>query len=283
MKHPEIIDENNIAAPRQAGQPSGPTPWGQRALEHATNLTLASPGRGSATAEEAQAAAYVRAAAEKLGITDIREQRFNGLRSIWLFMGLAFGLAMVGHAAYWLLGRVYADLPTILIMLAAFGLSFYILWRKYTYRNYPLRNTLPHGPSQNVLASLPPQGEVRRRLVLVGHLDSHRAVFWWATDFLFKFFITSTPVAMWGVAAAPLLYLLAMLTGFQPFAWVGLYLALNHFPRIVGVRDGRIAFDLAAHAVTQDALDALYANEQLDPPLPAAPAPAVQPVTIPRC
>lgn len=60
-------------------------------------------------------------------------------------------------------------------------------------------------------------------------------------------------------------------------------LALNHFPRIVGVRDGRIAFDLPAHAVTQEALDALYANEQLDPPQPAAPAPAVQPVTIPRC
>ena len=61
-------------------------------------------------------------------------------------------------------------------------------------------------------------------------------------------------------------------------------LALEHFPRIVGVRDGRIAFDLPAHAVTPQALDALYANEQLATPLPAsAPAPQVQTVNIPRC
>lgn len=60
-------------------------------------------------------------------------------------------------------------------------------------------------------------------------------------------------------------------------------LALNHFPRIVGVRDGRIAFDLPTHAVTPQALDALYANEQLDQPRPGSPAPTAQIVTIPRC
>ncbi|MBV2133970.1 phosphonate ABC transporter ATP-binding protein [Pseudomonas sp. MAP12] len=60
-------------------------------------------------------------------------------------------------------------------------------------------------------------------------------------------------------------------------------LALAHFSRIIGVRDGRIAFDLPAHEVTQEALDALYANEQLDRPLAASPLPAPQLVTIPRC
>lgn len=203
--------------------------WGRRALEHATNITLASPGRGSATEAEAKAAEYACQEAEKLGLSDIRRQPFNGLRSIWVFMALVFGLALVGHAAYWLLGPVYGTLPTVIIMLAAFGLSGFILWQKYTFRYYPLRNLLPHGPSQNVLVSIPPQGEVKQRVVLVGHLDSHRAVFWWATDFLFKFFITSSPVAMWGVAAAPVLYLLTMWTGFQPLAWIGLYLAFNHF------------------------------------------------------
>ncbi|MNN75505.1 hypothetical protein D3C81_1918130 [compost metagenome] len=60
-------------------------------------------------------------------------------------------------------------------------------------------------------------------------------------------------------------------------------LALAHFPRIVGVRDGRIAFDLPTHAVTPRALDALYANEQLDQSLPASPVPTPHVVTIPRC
>lgn len=59
-------------------------------------------------------------------------------------------------------------------------------------------------------------------------------------------------------------------------------LALAHFPRIVGIRDGRIAFDKAAATVTPEDLRQLYANEQLhgDPSAPAAPP---QVVHIPRC
>jgi phosphonate transport system ATP-binding protein len=57
-------------------------------------------------------------------------------------------------------------------------------------------------------------------------------------------------------------------------------LALAHFPRIVGVREGQIAFDRPAGEVSQDLLDALYANEQLVSPQ----APAVSPpLQIPRC
>lgn len=57
-------------------------------------------------------------------------------------------------------------------------------------------------------------------------------------------------------------------------------LALAHFPRVIGIREGRVAFDCSAEAVTEQMLDALYANEQLGSPLPPAPTLAVQ---IPRC
>ncbi|MGL4315055.1 MAG: phosphonate ABC transporter ATP-binding protein [Pseudomonas sp.] len=57
-------------------------------------------------------------------------------------------------------------------------------------------------------------------------------------------------------------------------------LALAHFPRIIGVRDGQIAFDRPAGAVTQELLDALYANEQLVSPQPPAATLSLQ---IPRC
>ncbi|BAU73468.1 phosphonate ABC transporter ATP-binding protein [Metapseudomonas furukawaii] len=60
-------------------------------------------------------------------------------------------------------------------------------------------------------------------------------------------------------------------------------LALAHFPRIVGVRDGRIAFDRPRAEVTQADLDALYANEQLRGDLPASPPVAPTVLNIPRC
>lgn len=57
-------------------------------------------------------------------------------------------------------------------------------------------------------------------------------------------------------------------------------LALAHFPRIIGIRDGQIVFDRAAADVDQALLDALYANEQLLSP--QAPALTLQ-LQIPRC
>jgi hypothetical protein len=117
----------------------------------------------------------------------------------------------------------------MLISLLAFGFSGYLLWRKSTFRRYPLPEAVPHGPSQNVIAVLPPQGEVRQKVVLVGHLDSHRAVFWFATDFLVKLFALSEPVALYGIFIAPMLYILALLTHWSAFAWMAIYIALNHF------------------------------------------------------
>ena len=57
-------------------------------------------------------------------------------------------------------------------------------------------------------------------------------------------------------------------------------LALAHFPRVIGLRDGQILFDRPAAEVDQVQLDALYANEQLlSPPVPAVSLS----VQIPRC
>jgi phosphonate transport system ATP-binding protein len=57
-------------------------------------------------------------------------------------------------------------------------------------------------------------------------------------------------------------------------------LALTHFSRIIGLRDGQVLFDLPASDVDHDLLDKLYANEQLlSPPVPVAPLS----LQIPRC
>ncbi|WP_060511440.1 phosphonate ABC transporter ATP-binding protein [Pseudomonas sp. NBRC 111124] len=58
-------------------------------------------------------------------------------------------------------------------------------------------------------------------------------------------------------------------------------LALAHFPRVIGIREGQVAFDCPAEAVTEQLLEALYANEQLGSPAQAqGPTLTVQ---IPRC
>lgn len=187
------------------------------------------PGRGSATAAEERAAAMVRQQLRRLGVEQIESQSFVGLRSLWLFLSLAFGFALGGHAAFWLLAKPSGLWTALLVSLALFGMSGYLLWRKFTFRSYPLRDLLPHGPSQNVIAVLPPQAEPLRKAVLVAHLDSHRAVFWYANDLLLRLYAVAVPLVMYGVFIAPLLYLLADLTAWGGFAYAALIFAFAQF------------------------------------------------------
>jgi hypothetical protein len=198
-----------------------------RALSHAE--LLARTPRGSATLAEKEAAEYVQAQLKVLGVKDVNLQPFQGERSMWLYFALVFGLALVGHAAYWLLRKPIGDLPATTIAVLAFSFSVYLAWSRFTLRDYPLSGSLPHAASQNVIAKIPPVSESQRRLVLMAHLDSHRAVFWFATDFIVGIFVPIAILATYGILLAIPIYILAALTHWQVFGWLGLFLACFHF------------------------------------------------------
>lgn len=201
--------------------------FAQRAMVYAQAIGAAA--RGSATVAERQAAEYTQEKFRAMGFGNVKIEPFNGLRSLWLFLALALGLALVGHAAFWLLRHPAGEYPALLVSLLAFGLSGLLIWRQFTFRDYPLKSSLPHAPSQNVIAVIPPVGEVQHRVVLVSHLDSHRAVFWFATDTLVILFALLSLVTLYGVYLAIFMYILAVLTQIQFFAWIGLALAFFHF------------------------------------------------------
>jgi len=59
-------------------------------------------------------------------------------------------------------------------------------------------------------------------------------------------------------------------------------MARAHFPRIVGLRDGRIVFDAPRDAVSDAMIAALYQNEALEP-LPLAPHETAAPLAVGAC
>lgn len=59
-------------------------------------------------------------------------------------------------------------------------------------------------------------------------------------------------------------------------------LALAHFPRVLGIRDGQVVFDLSTAEVDRQRLDALYANDQLAPPARPYSEPSTS-AWAPRC
>ena len=198
-----------------------------RALSHAQ--LLARTPRGSTTLAEKQAADYVQAQLKSIGANAVHQQPFSGERSLWLFFAMVFGLTLVGHAAFWLLSKPLGELPATVIAVLAFGFSGYMAWSRFTLRDYPLSRSLPHAASQNVIAKIPAAGEAQRRLVLMAHLDSHRAVFWFATDFLVRIFVPISITATFGIFLAIPIYILLALTHWSFLGWIGLFLAGLHF------------------------------------------------------
>ncbi len=205
-----------------------PSSWGRRALQHARILTEATPGRGSATRLETQAAIYVHTQLKQMGY-EVRQQPFIGLRSVWFFLAMVFGFASLGHIGGPFLAYALGPWSAWGVRAALFGFAFYLMWRKFTFRSFPLRASLPQGPSQNLIAVAPASGEVRRRVVVNAHLDSHRAVIWFASDWLTRLYLFLSPVIVYGLLAAPLCYALALLTDLSIFTGLGAALGALHF------------------------------------------------------
>ena len=222
--------------------------WGQRALAYAQKFSefitvvefptdngrdksenYIHPGRGSATEAEKRASETVHQQLNYLGIDQVFTQTFKGLRSIWLFIAQAFGFALAGHGAFWLLSRPAGIWPAWIVSSIFFSFSFYVLWQKFSFREPPLHEALPQGTSQNVIASIQPTGEVSQKIILIAHLDSHRAVLWFANKTLLKFYHAAVPLVMYGIIAAPLLYLLSNLPNLTIIGYGAVFFGVFHF------------------------------------------------------
>jgi hypothetical protein len=114
------------------------------------------------------------------------------------------------------------------VSILAFAFGGFLMWRKTTFRDYPLRSSLPHGPSQNVIAVLPARGETQHKVVLTAHLDSHRAVWLFASDPLLLFYFATSLFGPYGFIVTPLLYTLSVLAHLPFLAWIGLIPLISH-------------------------------------------------------
>ena len=124
--------------------------------------------RGSGTAEEAQAAEYVRSVLDGLNIA-YEEQPFRSAASAWRPFAVMLGLAVFAT----LLAPLFSPASSLL---AAFllALSLWLTIRESLLQDTFLRRLLPQVDSRNVIGRLPPEGDAQQQIVLVAHLDTHR-------------------------------------------------------------------------------------------------------------
>jgi hypothetical protein len=162
--------------------------------------------RGSTTEGERRGAEYCGQVLRQLGLTP-QVESFTSARSIFQPHLLAAIAMLVAFVIYPLAERVGAIVAAA-ISLLALGSDLLEL----SFRNNPLRWVISKGPSQNVVATIPPAGEHRQDLVLIGHLDTQRTPLVFSTQRWVDTYKAFTTVAFVLFAAQVALYLLGAIT-----------------------------------------------------------------------
>jgi hypothetical protein len=201
--------------------------WATTAWVYAFHLARKIGPRGSATENEKLAAQFVRAEMVRFGIP-FDWQSFRSPTSAWrpfsYIMGTAVFAAIIAPLA-----NPFTGIIAALLLL----LGLWLMIRELNLRDTPLRPLLPQGKSQNVIARLASTQAVRQRVVLVGHLDSHRTPYFHQTTERQHLFSLILILAFVGL---PLNALLFLLLSFTEWVWpyfVAMPLILLHLSGVV--------------------------------------------------
>lgn len=125
--------------------------------------------RGSCTEGEELALDYVADRLAQMGYEPMAHT-FESVRSAWMPLVLSSALGLLSAGLFIALPSRAADAVALVLVLA-------VLWstvRELGHRSSALRWFLPRSPSRNVIAVAPPAGEVRRRVLITSHVDTHR-------------------------------------------------------------------------------------------------------------
>ena len=176
-------------------------------MDHIRYLSEEIGPRGSTTPMEAQAAQYAAQVLQKLELDPVIET-FRSARSNWHPYALFSGL-MIASSLFFSFGDRWGTVVALLLSL--FSLLSAIL--ELSFRPNPLRWILPTGDSQNAWASIPPSGKPAKKVVLMGHLDTHRTPLAFSTDAWVKVFGILVPL---GLVSSILLIILLIIGLFDP-------------------------------------------------------------------
>ena len=198
--------------------------WAERAYDHVRALAVDIGPRPSTREGERRAAEYALDVLTRAGLASPHLETFTSGRSTYRPYTWAFVAGLLGHALAVLpfpsflseKGRV-GRVGRLSLAAALNALGAWAFFREATLRGHWGRKLSPTGPSQNVVGVVKPRDEVRQRVVLFGHLDTHRTpVFYSSARWLWVFGQSLTGALVSLVGSAFLYTLLALLGATPP-------------------------------------------------------------------
>jgi hypothetical protein len=188
------------------------------AMTHLKHLAVTIGPRGSTTPQERQAAKYAQQHFETLGLQTHWEE-FIAPKTGWRPFSVAAIIGLGSVLLFWLGGQIGALVAGVVMVIT----SASVFMEMYFQPN-PLRILMPKAPSQNVWACIPAANEVTRRVLIVGHIDTHRTPWVFSSVNRLAFFRLMTTLGVAAFVLAALFYLLSVLIDLSLIHWLVLVL-----------------------------------------------------------
>jgi len=194
------------------------THYGQIALDHTRWIMEEIGGRLSCSPDERRAAEYVAGQLKRMRVSQVVLEPFQAAKSTYWPPILAFSVALVGVLAVILIdSRWVLLLAALLNMMAVWG-----FWNELDLNPSWLRRFTPFGDSQNAIGVILPVQEVRRRVVICAHLDTHRAPLYTSTVTWQKLFNLLLLLAFMSMVLGGVAFFLGFLLNLDWTRWIGL-------------------------------------------------------------
>ena len=152
--------------------------------------------RASATAAERAGHEYVRQQLELIGCAT-RVESFDSAKSVyWPYM-IALALLLGAEAGSWCVsGASGVAVVAVVSVVALVSLLLEMLGMAN-----PLRWGLPRSRSQNVIGVTRAAGEMRQRIAMMAHVDTHRTPWIWRSSRTFRVYLILSTLGMLGAVA----------------------------------------------------------------------------------
>ncbi|HLF27370.1 MAG TPA: M28 family peptidase [Anaerolineae bacterium] len=187
------------------------------ALTHLKHLAVHIGPRGSTTPQERQAAEYAKQLFESLGL-ETHWEEFTSPTTGWRSFSVASVAGLIAVALFWFAGPISALFAGLLMLIITAS-----IFMEMYFRPNLLRALMPKGRSQNVWARIPATAPAAaRRVLLVGHIDTHRTPWVFTSPGRLAFFRLMTTLGIAAFVLATILYLLAVFIDLSAVRWSAL-------------------------------------------------------------
>lgn len=153
-------------------RPNTAEKWDNRLMSHMKALCKDIGARPPTSRQERQGAEYVKKTLEQLGYQDIEEQKFRSQSSFgWATIPILL-LSTLAMPLAWIGGQWGKFIGGLILMGSAYILREFLLGKRPFFQQWIAR-----GVSQNIITTIAPAESARRKVYLIGHLDTQKQRF----------------------------------------------------------------------------------------------------------